>query len=46
VLWTDDFLTPARRLYAAAGFRLVSSKPEVAFGAENIAEDWELDLTS
>lgn len=46
VLWTDDFLTPARRLYAAAGFRLVSSKPEVAFGTEGIAEDWELDLTS
>jgi GNAT superfamily N-acetyltransferase len=42
VLWTDDFLTSARRLYAAAGFRLVSSKTEVAFGAESIAEDWEL----
>jgi GNAT superfamily N-acetyltransferase len=42
VLWTDEFLTPARRLYAAAGFRLVSSKTEVAFGHENVAEDWEL----
>lgn len=46
ILWTDDFLVPARRLYAAAGFRLVSSKSEVAFGAESIAEDWELDLRS
>ncbi len=44
ILWTDEFLTPARRLYAAAGFRLVSSKVEVAFGQENVAEDWELDL--
>ncbi|HVW47817.1 MAG TPA: GNAT family N-acetyltransferase [Solirubrobacterales bacterium] len=42
VLWTDDFLTAARRLYAEAGFRLVSSKTEVAFGAESVAEDWEL----
>jgi GNAT superfamily N-acetyltransferase len=46
VLWTDEFLTPARRLYAAAGFRLVSSRTEVAFGHENVAEDWELDLTA
>jgi DNA-binding MarR family transcriptional regulator/GNAT superfamily N-acetyltransferase len=45
VLWTDEFLTPARRLYAAAGFRLVSAKTELAFGHENVAEDWELDLT-
>jgi GNAT superfamily N-acetyltransferase len=44
VLWTDEFLTPARRLYAAAGFRLVSSRAEVAFGHENVAEDWELVL--
>jgi GNAT superfamily N-acetyltransferase len=44
VLWTDEFLTPARRLYAAAGFRLVSSRTEVAFGHENVAEDWELEL--
>lgn len=44
VLWTDDFLTAARRLYAAAGFRLVASRPEEAFGATSIAEDWALDL--
>jgi len=44
VLWTDDFLTAARRLYAEAGFQLISSKPEVAFGSESIAEDWELEL--
>jgi len=44
VLWTDDFLTAARKLYAAAGFRLVDSKPEEAFGATSIAEDWELIL--
>jgi GNAT superfamily N-acetyltransferase len=44
ILWTDDFLTSARRLYAAAGFRLVSSKVERAFGAESVAEDWVLDF--
>ena len=44
VLWTDEFLTPARRLYAAAGFRLVSARTEIAFGHENVAEDWELVL--
>ncbi len=44
VLWTDDFLTSARRLYAAAGFRLVSSQTEFAFGKESVAEDWELIL--
>jgi len=42
ILWTDDFLVSARRLYADAGFRLVSSRTEVAFGAESVAEDWEL----
>jgi GNAT superfamily N-acetyltransferase len=46
ILWTDDFLTSARRLYAAAGFRLVSSKVERAFGAESVAEDWVLDFDS
>jgi GNAT superfamily N-acetyltransferase len=45
VLWTDEFLAPARRLYAAAGFRLVSARTEVAFGHENVAEDWELDFS-
>lgn len=44
VLWTNDFLTAARRLYTAAGFHLVSSQAETAFGAETVAEDWELDL--
>lgn len=41
-LWTGDFLIAARRLYAAAGFQLVSSKTEVAFEVESTAEDWEL----
>ena len=44
VLGTDDFTTTARRLYAAAGFSLVSSQTEVAFGQESVAEDWSLDL--
>jgi DNA-binding MarR family transcriptional regulator/N-acetylglutamate synthase-like GNAT family acetyltransferase len=44
VLWTHESLTAARRLYAAAGFRLVTAEPEVAFGHANVAEDWELEL--
>jgi hypothetical protein len=44
VLWTDKFLTRARRLYAAAGFHLVSAETQVAFGHENVAEDWQLDF--
>lgn len=44
VLWTHESLTSPSRLYAAAGFRLISAEPEVAFGHENVAEDWELEL--
>lgn len=46
VLWTDEFLTPARKLYAAAGFRLVAAEAQVAFGHENVAEDWQLDFSA
>jgi hypothetical protein len=44
MLWTNDPLTAARALYAALGFRLVSSEPVVAFGKPMASEIWSLDL--
>jgi DNA-binding MarR family transcriptional regulator/GNAT superfamily N-acetyltransferase len=45
-LWTQSILTQARRIYERAGFTLVKSEANHAFGAELIGETWELDLTS
>jgi DNA-binding MarR family transcriptional regulator/N-acetylglutamate synthase-like GNAT family acetyltransferase len=45
-LWTQSILNAARRIYERAGFTLVKSEPNHAFGAELIAETWELDLNS
>ena len=43
-LWTQSILLAARRLYAAAGFRLVASEPVNAFGHDLVSETWELAL--
>ncbi|HVY14166.1 MAG TPA: helix-turn-helix domain-containing GNAT family N-acetyltransferase [Rhodopila sp.] len=43
-LWTNDVLVPARRIYAAAGFRLTSAEPVHAFGHDMVSETWDLDL--
>jgi len=45
-LWTQSILTQARKIYERAGFILVKSEPNQAFGRELIGETWELDLTS
>lgn len=42
VLWTEDVLTTARALYRRAGFTLISSAPNTAFGAHSTSETWEL----
>lgn len=41
-LWTHSVLTPARRLYAEAGFEIVSTEVHHAFGRPEQGETWEL----
>jgi DNA-binding MarR family transcriptional regulator/GNAT superfamily N-acetyltransferase len=45
VLWTNDVLVGARRLYERAGFALAESAPHRSFGRDDlVGEDWALDL--
>jgi GNAT superfamily N-acetyltransferase len=44
VLWTQDILTSARRLYAEAGFKPASREPHHSFGHDLVGETWELIL--
>ncbi|MBV9598357.1 MAG: MarR family transcriptional regulator [Chloroflexi bacterium] len=43
-LWTQSNLLAARRIYAQAGFTLINSEPNHAFGHDLISETWELRL--
>jgi GNAT superfamily N-acetyltransferase/DNA-binding MarR family transcriptional regulator len=45
VLWTNDVLTGARRIYERAGFTLTHEAPHRAFGRDDLVEQtWSLTL--
>ncbi len=44
VLWTNDILVSARRIYQAAGFVLVSEERHHSFGHDLVGQYWELTL--
>ncbi len=46
MLWTQDCLRAARRVYRAAGFTLESENRHRSFGADLNGQYWTLDLTA
>lgn len=44
VLWTNDVLHAARRIYQRAGFEPAGSQPHHSFGHDLVGEDWRLAL--
>jgi len=45
VLWTQNILIAAHRIYQRAGFRLVKEEPHHSFGQDLVGQVWELELT-
>ena len=44
ILWTNDILVSARRIYEAAGFSLIEQSPHHSFGHDLVGQFWALDL--
>jgi DNA-binding MarR family transcriptional regulator/N-acetylglutamate synthase-like GNAT family acetyltransferase len=43
-LWTNDVLVSARRIYEAAGFRLIAEERHHSFGRDLVGQNWALEL--
>jgi DNA-binding MarR family transcriptional regulator/GNAT superfamily N-acetyltransferase len=43
-LWTNDVLIAARRIYQAAGFRLMQEERHHSFGHDLVGQNWELGI--
>jgi GNAT superfamily N-acetyltransferase len=44
VLWTNDVLQEARRIYQRAGFTLVNEQRHHSFGADLVGQNWSMTL--
>ncbi len=44
MLWTNDILVSARKIYIATGFRLVREEKHDSFGKKLVGQFWSLDL--